>query len=178
MSRINPSNPPAGNNAVKMRNDEVQEMTKLKVKKSDDVKESFRERIADLLEEMWDKIGQHHHGLYATPGKMRGPDTDLSESGGNLTYRLELPGMADRDIEVETAPGRLTIRGEKKDERKKEGENYIFRERRYGSFERRFPLPEGARPAKASAEFEDGVLTVTVPCDPVETGETTRIEIK
>ncbi len=101
-------------------------MTEIEVKKSDDTKETFREKISDLLEEMWEKIGQHHHCFYATPGKLLKPETDLSEDSDAFTYQLELPGMDEGDVEVEIGSGQLSIRGEKRDEKEEKGENYIL----------------------------------------------------
>ena len=152
-------------------------MTKIDVKKSEDVKRTFKEKMSELLEDMWDKIGQHHHGLYATPGKIGKPDADLSESNEVLTYQLELPGMHDDDIEVEISPGMLSIRGEKRDEQEEKGVNYIFRERSYGSFERRFIIPESANVKKVKATFDKGVLVVTVPYEFDKQGETKKIDV-
>ena len=138
-------------------------MTEVAVNHSQDVKKSFKDKMSDLLEDMWDKIGQHHHGLYATPGKMGKPDADLSESDDVLTYQLELPGMSEEDIDVEISEGMLSVRGEKRDESEEKGDNYIFTERRYGSFERRFLVPENVDAKDVKASFDKGVLKITVP---------------
>ena len=138
-------------------------MTEIAVNQSQDVKKSFKDKMSDLLEDMWDKIGQHHHGLYATPGKMGKPDAELSESSDVLTYKLELPGMSEEDIDVEISDGMLSVRGEKRDESEEKGDNYIFTERRYGSFERRFLVPENVDAKDVKASFDKGVLKITVP---------------
>ena len=138
-------------------------MTDISVNQSQDVKKSFKDKMSDLLEDMWEKIGQHHHGLYATPGKMGKPDADLSESGDVLTYKLELPGMSEQDIDVEITDGMLTVKGEKRDESEEKGDNYIFTERRYGSFERRFLVPANVDAKHVKANFDKGVLKITVP---------------
>ena len=158
-------------------------MTVIEVKKSDDVKGTFKERMSEVLEDMWEKIGQHHHGIYATPGKMgemgemRKPEADLSESNEVLRYQLELPGIGEDDIEVEIGSGMLSIRGEKRDEQEEKRENYIFRERRYGSFERRFIIPESAKASEVEATFTQGVLTVTVPYEADKQGESKKIDV-
>ena len=153
-------------------------MTELEVTQTDDVKKTFKDKLSDLLEEMWEKIGQHHHGLYATPGKMASPAADMSRHEDKLTFELDLPGMDSDDIHVEIGSGLLTIRGEKRDETEERGDNYVFRERRYGSFERRFMVPESARSDQVKADFERGVLTVTVPYDADSSDESTRIEVQ
>jgi HSP20 family protein len=152
-------------------------MTRIKVKKIEDTKATFKDKIADVLEEMWDKIGQHHHGFYATAGRLSKPDTDLSATEDDLTYRVELPGVDDDDVEVEINRNRLRIRGEKRDEKEEVGDGFVFRERRYGSFERNFILPEGVKQKKVKADFSKGVLTVTVPYTPRDKGETIRVPI-
>ena len=73
-------------------------MTKIKVKKDEDTKATFKDRISDIVEEMWEKIGQHHHGFYARAGSLSKPDTDLSATEDVLTYRVELPGVDDEIV--------------------------------------------------------------------------------
>ena len=72
----------------------------------------------------------------------------------------ELPGLGEKDVQVEIANGVLSIRGEKKAERNDESK--FVSERFYGSFERRIAL-DGVEEDKAKADFKNGVLTVTVP---------------
>ena len=113
------------------------------------------------------------------PGRQRfvAADTDLSEAGNVLTYNLELPGMDENDIKVAIEGGRLKIRGEKHDEREEKGENYVFKERRFGSFERVFALPTAAEEDNVKASFSKGVLTVTVPCKAEGGGGSRKIEV-
>jgi len=99
-------------------------------------------------------------------GRMRGellPAVDVAEDDKEVKLTAELPGMKEDDVEVVLRDDMLTVKGEKKSERKEDKENYHLTERRYGSFERTFRLPEAAMPDKISASFEDGILTVTVP---------------
>lgn len=137
-------------------------MNEPKIIKVDETKESFQERISDLLEDMWEKIGRYHHGVSGRAAR-HAPDTDLSETGNVLTYSLELPGMDENDVEVVIDSGRLIVRGEKRDEREETGKNYIFTERRYGRFERSFVLPANVEQDNVQAGFDKGVLTITVP---------------
>jgi len=91
------------------------------------------------------------------------PATDIVENEKEITLTAELPGMKEDDVEVVLRDDILTVKGEKKSERKEEKENYYLSERHYGSFERSFRLPETADADKIKADFSDGVLTVTVP---------------
>ena len=71
--------------------------------------------------------------------------------------------MDENDVEVVIDSGRLIVRGEKRDEREETGRNYIFKERRYGRFERSFVLPADVEKDKIKAKFDKGVLKVNVP---------------
>ena len=88
------------------------------------------------------------------------PRLELSETDKAVTVSAELPGLSENDVQVEIASGALSIRGEKKAERKDEAK--FVSERYYGSFERQIPL-EGVEEDKAKADFKNGVLTVTIP---------------
>jgi HSP20 family protein len=75
----------------------------------------------------------------------------------------ELPGMSEADIDVKYVDGTLTIRGEKKEEKEEKKKDYYLSERRYGSFQRAFQVPNGVDADKIDAAFKNGVLTVTLP---------------
>jgi HSP20 family protein len=70
--------------------------------------------------------------------------------------------MDEKNIEVKIANGRLTIKGEKQEEKEEERQDYYVRERSFGSFERTFPVPDGVELDKVDASFKKGVLTVTL----------------
>src|SRR3546814_14309958 len=82
-------------------------------------------------------------------------------------YRLtaELPGLAEKDIDISVADGVLRISGEKKEETERKEKGFLFSERRYGAFERDVPLPSDVNPDAIKAQFKDGVLTVTLAKD-------------
>jgi HSP20 family protein len=94
------------------------------------------------------------------------PAIDIAEKDGAYEITAEMPGISADDIHVAVADGRLTIAGEKKEERKEEKEGYHLSERRFGTFQRRFTLPEGIEAEKIAADFKDGVLTISVPKSP------------
>lgn len=93
-------------------------------------------------------------------GRFGWPKIELSETDRALTVAAELPGMTEKDVQVEIVNGVLTLRGEKKAERTDNGK--FFSERYYGAFERQIPL-DGIQEDKAEASFRDGVLTITLP---------------
>jgi HSP20 family protein len=91
------------------------------------------------------------------------PHMDVSETENEVRVCAELPGVSDKDVEVTLNDDVLTIRGEKKSERKEEKENYHFSERSFGSFQRSIRLPFPADAGKVKANFDNGVLTITLP---------------
>ncbi len=88
---------------------------------------------------------------------------DVSETENESRITAELPGVTEQGIEVSLDDDVLTIRGEKRFERKDEKENFRFMERSYGTFQRSLRLPYALNPDQVHASFENGVLTVTVP---------------
>jgi HSP20 family protein len=106
------------------------------------------------------------------------PSLDVKENDTSVIVEADLPGMDEKDINLTIQNGILTLRGEKKSERKDEGENYLVTERSYGSFQRAIRLPDGLDEDKAQARFEKGVLTVTLPKRPDAAKTQKRIEIK
>jgi len=88
------------------------------------------------------------------------PLVDISEDDQEYLIKAELPEVKKEDVKVTAEEGTLTIMGERKFAKEEKGKKYHRVERAYGSFGRSFSLPDDASPAKVSAEFKDGVLTV------------------
>jgi HSP20 family protein len=86
--------------------------------------------------------------------------------------------MDEKSIEVKVVDGSLTIRGEKQEEKEEKKKDYYLSERRFGSFERRFEVPEGVDADKIEAGFKKGVLTVTLPKKPEARKPGKKIEVK
>ncbi|MFQ6090566.1 MAG: Hsp20/alpha crystallin family protein, partial [Candidatus Bipolaricaulia bacterium] len=92
--------------------------------------------------------------------------TDIyeDEERGALIYETELPGVRREDIGIRVEDDRLIVCGEVKRDERIEEEDYLRIGRRYGQFQRVFPLPEGIDdPKKIQAKFENGILRITVP---------------
>lgn len=93
----------------------------------------------------------------------RTPAVDFVDKENAYELSAELPGMDENSIDVKFSDGTLTIKGEKRDEREEKKKNFYLAERRYGSFQRSFSIPDGVDAARIEATFKNGVLTVTLP---------------
>src|SRR5438552_14665979 len=104
------------------------------------------------------------------------PLVDISEDHKEYLIKAELPEVKKEDVKVTAEEGTLTIMGERKFEKDEKNKMYHRVERAYGSFGRSFSIPDDANPAKVSAEFKDGVLTVHLAKD--EKAKPQHIEVK
>jgi HSP20 family protein len=89
------------------------------------------------------------------------PAMEVHQSDDKLEITAELPGVKEEDVDLTVEDGVLTLRGEKKYERTDEERGYS--ERSYGTFERRITLPSNIDEDKCTADFKDGVLTISMP---------------
>jgi HSP20 family protein len=94
------------------------------------------------------------------------PQFEIAETDSEYTIAAELPGLGKENVKVVVDEDILTIRGEKKAETEKEEKNYLFSERRYGLFERKFRLPESVKQDAIAADYENGVLVLSLPKKP------------
>jgi HSP20 family protein len=106
------------------------------------------------------------------------PTLDLAATDKEYTITVEIPGVDEKDVQLEIAHDTLTIRGEKKRETEEQEKNYYRMERSYGSFERVLSLPEDADQDGVKATFKKGVLTVTLPRKALPKSDVKKIEIK
>jgi len=90
------------------------------------------------------------------------PPVDIYETGNNLVIKAELPGIDPKDVEVRVENGTLAVSGERKSEKEVKEGNYHRVERSYGSFHRSFNLPPTVSSENVTAEYKDGVLTLTL----------------
>jgi HSP20 family protein len=91
------------------------------------------------------------------------PSMDVTETDKQIEITAELPGLEEKDVQVNVADNVLTIRGEKKAEKEEKDKAYRLVERSYGSFVRSLALPDGVNADTIKASIEKGVLKVTVP---------------
>jgi HSP20 family protein len=88
------------------------------------------------------------------------PPVDIYEDEHNFTMKLEVPGIDEKDIDVQIENNTLSVHGERKIEKEEKEENFHRVERQYGSFTRSFTLPNSVDLAQVSANYEKGVLKI------------------
>ncbi len=91
------------------------------------------------------------------------PAFEVKETKEGYTFKADLPGVAEKDLEITRTGNRLGISGKRESEHEDKGETFYACERTYGSFTRTFTLPDGIDGEHVHAEMKDGVLTVVVP---------------
>src|SRR5437660_3905393 len=91
------------------------------------------------------------------------PAVDVYEDEHNVSLKIEVPGIDEKDIDVRIENNTLTVHGERKIEKEEKEENYRRVERQYGSFTRTFNLPTTVDADKVSAHYDKGVLKITLP---------------
>ena len=106
------------------------------------------------------------------------PAVDVVEKDAAFEVTAEIPGIDAKNLEVKLSNGALTIRGEKQEEKEDKQKEYHVSERRYGSFQRSFQLPEGVDADKVEATFEKGILKVKLPKSAEAKKNERRVEIK
>ncbi len=91
------------------------------------------------------------------------PSVDIYEDQNRLVLEADLPGLSRDDFELSVENNVITLKGERKFEKKVEGDNYHRVERSYGAFSRSFTLPQTVTAEGATADFENGILRVSLP---------------
>ncbi|HEY0323225.1 MAG TPA: Hsp20/alpha crystallin family protein [Pyrinomonadaceae bacterium] len=104
------------------------------------------------------------------------PNVDIYENKDQIVLEAELPGMNREDFDLSIESNIITLRGERRFEKKDDGDNYHRVERAYGTFTRSFTLPQTVSAEGATAEYKNGVLRVTLPKR--EEVKARRIEVK
>jgi HSP20 family protein len=104
------------------------------------------------------------------------PSIESYRKEGKLFIKAELPGVDPKDLDVTITDRELVIKGERKAEKDEKEKDYSYREISYGSFERRFVIPEGVKTDDLKAAFANGILEISVPIPEVPKAK--KIEIK
>ena len=90
------------------------------------------------------------------------PAVDVKETDNSFVLSADIPGLTKKDIKINVANGRLAISGERSFKTDQENDNYHYRERQFGSFDRSFNLPDTVDEENISASFKNGILNVSL----------------
>jgi HSP20 family protein len=135
---------------------------------------TFRREMDRMFEDFFGggtlRVGQGEHMLM--------PAVNVEETEKELLVSAELPGVTEKDVEVNLAGDTLTIRGEKKAEHEEQNGDSYHMERRFGSFSRAIRLPFEVRDEDVEAKFSNGVLAVRLPKPAELQKPARRIEVK
>lgn len=105
------------------------------------------------------------------------PSVDIAATDKEYTVTAELPGVDEKDIDVQLSGDTLVIRGKKEHEKEEKKNDYHCVERAYGSFQRQLSLPEDANADDINAAYKKGVLTLTIPREPGKATSPKQIEV-
>jgi len=105
------------------------------------------------------------------------PPVDIFETDNELVVKADLPDVKMQDIDIQIENGTLTLKGERKFEKDEKNKGFHRIERSYGSFVRYFTLPETVNTENVRAEYQNGVLSVTLPKKEVAKPKTVKVQV-
>ena len=116
--------------------------------------------------------------LWSSDNKNISPAIDIIENDKSFKVEAELPGIKQENVEVDINDSYLNIKAEKKSSKNDDGDNYVRRERFYGTYQRTISLPETADASKAKASFKKGVLWVEIPKKAEAVAKSRKLEVR
>jgi len=116
--------------------------------------------LREAMDRLFDDAFTRPIGFFRDAG---GPAIDMYQTDNEVVVKAAIPGFKAEDVQINVTGDVLTVRGEMHEENESNEKTWQMRERRFGSFERSVMLPTQVTADKAQAEFEDGVLTITLP---------------
>ena len=105
------------------------------------------------------------------------PAVELTENNDSLNLKLEVPGMEAKDLDIQVTADRVSISGERKSETKSEENGRTHSEFRYGKFSRVIPLPYKIQNTHVTAEYQDGILSLTLPKAESEKNKVVKVSL-
>jgi HSP20 family protein len=143
----------------------------------------FHDEVDQLFDDFFNGLGlspfRSRSGmLEGISGTLLKPRLDLGSTDKEYTVSVEIPGVSEKDINLELVHDTLIIRGDKKQEKEEKNKNFYRLERSYGSFQRTLSLPEDANRDNINADFKNGVLKIVIPKTKLPESRVKQIEIK
>ena len=116
--------------------------------------------LREAMDRLFDDAFTHPLSL---SGVSVAPAIDMYQTDDDVVVKATLPGLKAEDVDITVTGETLTLRGEYKQETEQKEANYHIREQRSGSFQRAILLPTDVQANKAKSDFENGILTITMP---------------
>ncbi|MEI7606841.1 MAG: Hsp20/alpha crystallin family protein [Rhodospirillaceae bacterium] len=116
-------------------------------------------------------------GSFNLPGASLNPRTEVTETDKAVDVAFDLPGLDEKDLSVSVANGLLTVKGERKSESDNKRTGFHVSERHYGMIQRTVSLPPGTDADNATARYQNGVLTISLPKIALAEQEVKRINV-
>jgi HSP20 family protein len=139
---------------------------------------SFRQHVDRMFDDFFNGFGRRAVGSPSASWAAPTPSLDLTETEKEIVVTAEMPGLDDKDFEVNVSGDILTLKGEKKAEHEHRNGDAHYMERRFGSFSRSVRLPFEVQDEKVDARYEKGVLTIRVPKPADMQRQVRRIEVR
>lgn len=130
-----------------------------------------------IFDRFFDRFEQSSPSVW-TGGGIAMPSVDIADTEDSVEVTVELPGIEEKDIDVQVSGDVLTVSGEKKTEAEQKHKGHHITERHFGRFLRTIPLPPGLETEKAEATLANGVLTVVVPKSAEAQAKIKKVEVK
>jgi HSP20 family protein len=111
-------------------------------------------------------------------GRPWSPAVDIFETENEVVLKADVPGVELKDIEVRVENQTLTVKGERQFEQEEQRKGYHRIERSYGAFQRNFAVPQTVDTEKVAAEYENGVLTISLPKKEAAKPRHVKVEVK
>jgi HSP20 family protein len=105
------------------------------------------------------------------------PSVDIFETDNELVLKADVPGVALKDIDIRIENGTLSLKGERKFEREENNKGFHRMERSYGSFVRYFTVPDTVDSENVKADYQGGVLTVTLPKKEIAKPKSIKVQV-
>jgi len=127
--------------------------------------EPFRDLVSlrEAMDRLFEESFVRPQAGWLAPSGAETLAVDMYQTDEAVVVKSSVPGIDPADLDISVTGDILTIKGETKSEEEVKEENYVRRERRYGSFSRSLSIPVAVMADKAQAEFKDGILTLTLP---------------
>lgn len=126
----------------------------------------------------WPQVYEPLRNLGTRMAEWMAPASEASSDDAAYRITMELPGVAEKDIDLSVHDGVVTVKGEKSDEREEKGDTWFFTERQYGAFSRSFRLPTDADGDKIEATLKEGVLRLEIPRRDTQSAKGRKVEIQ